>query len=520
MAYPRVISRRLMRAALHCATVALCAVVAASCVVGPDYQRPRMSVPASFRSATQPTTQPDFSRDWWRLYHDPILTELEEAAARASPSIEAAVARVAQARASTLIEQAGFYPVVTFDPSIQRARAPSNGAIIGGTVIGGSSGPTTGPSRSGGTSSGGGTRTTVRIPFDVSYEIDIWGRVRRLLESARATAQASADDYEVVLQTLHADVAQNYFTLRSLDAQEEILGRTVASFQREFQLQQQSFQAGVASRLDVVQAEAQYQATRTQQIDVRRQRADAEHAIAVLIGRPPSELSLAPRPLDLEPPVVPPGLPAQLLRRRPDVAEAEQNLMAASAQVGVATANFYPTVSLTGIAGFQSTDVQHALDWEQRVWSIGPSINWPIFEGGRLRAELAQARARYTELRANYRNAVLTAFREVEDDLTDLHLRSDAAQAQAEAVRASTEYRQLSEDKYRAGAVNYLQVIDAERTLLNNELSAAQLLNQRLISSVLLIKALGGGWDAQSPPPVPQPLPQQPAQPTPWPFGG
>lgn len=496
------------RAALALVGAALCA-GGPSCTVGPDYERPDVGVAnVGYKSATgdESSNAPQLGRDWWRLFNDPVLDDLIAQAQQANTDVAAAVARVAQSRAATRSATSAYYPVITLDPSVQRSRSPRNGVFIGGaggTVV--TPGPTTNPS-GGGTRSGGGaagrTTTSVRIPFDLAYEVDVWGRVRRSVEAATAQQRASEADFEVVLQTLEADVAQNYFTLRSLDAQDEILRRTTESYRRQEELTQKQLRAGLMAPTDLYQARAQLNSTLAQQIDNRRQRADAEHALAVLLGRTPAELSLDHRPLDLSPPTLPAGLPADLLRRRPDVAAAEQALAAASAQIGVAEADFYPSIRLAGAAGFQSFDLQHALDWENRVWSLGPSVSLPLFEGGRLRANLQQARARFDESLANYRGQVLTAVRDVEDALTDLHHRADEAAAQERAVAASREYVRLSQLQYERGLVGYLQVIDAERTLLSNELSAAQILNQRLVSTVLLIKSLGGGWDAENPPAI------------------
>lgn len=478
-------------------------ICAASCTVGPNYKRPRFDLGQGYKSATTQPSSIEIRRDWWALFDDPTLDGLEQQARIANTDIAAAAARLAQARAATQAVASEFYPVITLDPSIQRSRSPRNGVFIGST--GTVTGPTTSPS--GGVTSGGSgstvtgrTSTSVRVPFDLSYEIDIWGRVRRSLEASKAQQQASEADFQVILQTLEADVAQNYFTLRSLDAQYEILERTLASYQRQLELTQTKRKAGLVSPIDVFQAQAELYSTSTQRIENRRQRADVEHALAVLLGRTPSQLDLSYRPLEdgRTPPALPVGLPAELLRRRPDVATAERTLAAASAQIGVAEADFYPAVRLTGAAGFQSFDLMHAVDWEQRVWSIGPSLSLPIFQGGRLRANLRQAKARFDESLANYRGQVLSAVRDVEDALVDLGHRADEAEAQQQAVGASREYLRLSQIQYDRGLVDSLQVIDAERTLLNNELSAAQILNERLTAAVRLIKALGGGWNADS----------------------
>jgi len=469
-----------------------------------------MSVPAGFKSATQsstttPTTMPTtapvaaLTTDWWRLFGDATLNQLEEDATRANTDLQAAVARVTQARAAARVVRSEFYPVVTLDPSIERARTSGNRSTTNGGSGSGTTGGTTNNTNSNRSStSGGRTSTNVRVPFDLSYEIDVWGRVRRSYEASVAQVRAAQDDYQVVLQTLQADVAQNYFNIRSLDSQSQILRENVESYKKQIELVQTQKRAGLVGQTDVVQAQTLLNSTIAQEIDIRRQRADLEHALAVLLGRPPSEITVTVEPLAIAPPVIPGGLPADLLRRRPDVLRAEQDLVAANAQVGVATAAFYPTFRLTGAAGFESADLRHALDWESRVWSIGPSVSIPIFEGGQLDANLQQVKARYEELVATYRGNVLGAYRDVEDSLTDLHLRADAAQAQDLAVQSAREYLRLSTVQYKGGLATYLQVIDAERTLLTNELSAVQILNQRLVSTVLLIKSMGGGWDPQA----------------------
>ena len=453
----------------------------ASCTVGPDYQRPPLDVPAGYKSASsQPAPSARLGQDWWRLFGDPVLNELEESAIASNQSLKAAVARVAQARASSQVVASQFYPTVMANPSYQRARTSGN-EVSGKAVTG----------------------NNYLIPLDLAYEVDVWGRVRRSYEASQAQMEASVIDAEVVRQTLTADVAVNYFTLRSLDAQAEILDRNVQTFKDHLELTKKQFSTGMVSRIDVAQAQSQLDVTLTSVIEVQRQRADTEHALAILLGRAPSELSLAKRPLDMTPPVIPPGLPSELLRRRPDVAEAEQLLTAANAQIGVAQANFYPTFSLSGAAGYESVNLRHAVDWQSRIWSIGPSVSIPIFEGGRLTASLAQAKARYDELQANYRQAVLGAYVDVEDALTDLHMRADAAAAQNLAVNSSREYLQLAELQYKKGLTNYLLVVDASRTLLTNEVSAEQIRNQRMIAAVLLIKALGGGWDENRQTPAP-----------------
>jgi multidrug efflux system outer membrane protein len=473
--------------AAGCLRGVLCAILA-SCTVGPDYQRPVLDTPAAYKSAAPGESgTPPLTSDWWRVFRDPDLDALEQAAIKANPDLKAAMARVMEARAAARIAQGAYYPMISTNPLVDRTHSSANGPRAG----------------AGGTS----TQTTdIQIPFDLSYEVDIWGRVRRSVEASTAQAQATAYDFEVVLQTLQADVAQSYFTIRSLDSQIQVLSRTVDLYRRQQSLYETQFRAGLVSRIIVVQTETQLYSAMTQETELRRQRADQEHALAILLGRPPSELTLAPHPLeDLRPPVIPAGLPADLLRKRPDVAEAERMLAAASAQIGVATAQFYPDLRLTGATGFESTSLQNLLNWESVFWSIGASALVPIFQGGQLSANLDQAKARYDEMLATYHSRVLGAFRDVEDALTDLHLRADASEAQTKSLESAREYVRLATIQYQRGLVSYLLVVDAQRTQLANELVAVQLLNQRMVSTVLLIKALGAGWDLETPSPIPQP---------------
>jgi len=505
----------------------------AACTTGPDYHRPALNPPPGYKSAFADGTsggesaEPGLGQDWWRLFNDPELNALIEEALEANQDLKAAMARVAQSRASARAVKSSFFPVVTLDPSATRSRTPGAdtsgdstsdklsevssvinqvssivGQINSLTQGGATSNPSAGGSSQnaaslGDTSIGATASNRFQIPFDLSYEIDIWGRVRRSYESAKAQAQASIYDLEVVRQTLLADLVRNYFNLRSFDAQYEILTRNLDLYQEQVDLIGFQYKAGLINETNLLQATVQLESTRTQAADIQRQRTDLEHAIAILLGRAPAEFSLDVRPLNTTPLVIPAGLPADLLRQRPDVAEAEQNLVAASAEIGVAKADFFPAVKLTGSAGFQSADIKNVLDWRNLAWSVGPSVSLPIFKGGQLRASLRKAKARYDELEATYRNKVLSAFVDVEDSLTDLHMRADAAESQAKAVAAAREYLRLTQIQYETGVTDYLHVVNAEQTLLTNELSEAQILNQRMVSTVLLIKALGGGWDSQ-----------------------
>lgn len=456
----------------------------ASCNVGPDYKRPDVDTPGSFKRASKSEkNQPKLGRNWWRVFDDSELNRLEEAALAANQDIKAAMARVTQAREAANAVRSGFYPTVALDPSASRSRS----SRISGNLSNSSALTGTSTSRA-------FTTSDFAIPFDLSYEVDIWGRVRRSYESAKATARASEDDLEVVQQTACADVAQNYFSLRSFDAQADILHKSVDLFRQQVELTQSQLKAGLANRVDVLQAQSQLDSTMTQETEVRRQRDDLEHAIAILIGRPPSALHIDAKIQNPTPPTIPAGLPSDLLRRRPDVAEAEENLAAASANIGVAVAAFYPNLTLTGQAGFESTDISKLLDWQSHIWSIAASAAQPIFEGGKLTANLRQTKARYEELVATYRSTILGAFRDVENNLVDLHRRAAESETQSRAVASDRETFGLVTQQYKSGLTSYLQVITTERTLLTDEISEKQIQFNRMISTVLLIKAVGGGW--------------------------
>jgi multidrug efflux system outer membrane protein len=442
--------------------------------------RPAVEQPLQFKS--QPASQETASipTEWWKLYGDADLDQLITTAQASNQTLRQAVARVDEARALARVAGSYLYPTISLNPRFARTRNSGNrdSAITGQRVQRG---------------------TTINdwlIPLDLTYEIDVWGRVRRSFESARAQVAASVDDLGVVRLTVETDVAQYYYNIRSLDAQAQILTGNVASYREQVRLLSVQVKSGLVSPIVLNQAQAQLQATLAQLRDVERGRADQEHALAILCGRPAPSFGVASNPLhEASPPAVPPGLPAQLLTRRPDVALAEQNVVAANAQIGVAIANFYPTFTLTGTAGFESASASSIFDWRSRVASIAPSISFPIFQGGRLTANLEATEARYRQTVGAYVEQVLVAYADVEDALTDLHALSDEVGNLREAVSASENYLRLARAQYKFGLVDYLIVIDAERTLLGNQLSLAQAVNLQMASSIHLIKALGGGWN-------------------------
>jgi NodT family efflux transporter outer membrane factor (OMF) lipoprotein len=447
--------------------LALGCLALAACSVGPDYRRPTLPVPRAYAGAGAEASDGRIDPTWWRLFGDDALSSLEQRALAGNPGLTSALARVAEARAVSAQGAGGLYPTVTLGATLTRSHSLPTGAS-GGTVL--------------------------AMPFDLSYELDIWGRVRRTVEASRAQALSSADSYGVALLSLTANVATTYFMQRSLDSQADVLARSVESFRKQLALTRVKRDAALVGPPDVLQAQTQLDATLAQQADVERQRIDAEHALAILIGQPPSALALPPRPLAGDPPRIPAGVPSTLLRRRPDVAAGEQALVAASASIGAARASLYPTFSLTGSAGVASAALTGPLGWANRTWSVGGGLLAPIFDGGKLRAQVEQARGAYDEALGNYRAAMLQALADVENGLTDIGHLQDSGAAYRRAADAARENLRLTQLQYDQGLVDYLSVLDAQRTWLSDELLAAQTLGQRYVSTVLLIKALGGGW--------------------------
>jgi multidrug efflux system outer membrane protein len=455
---------------------------AAGCTVGPKYTRPAIAQPANFKSQPSPDAAPLIAPEWWLLYSDSVLDQLIASAHASNQSIQQSVAAVDQARAVARIARSYLYPSLSFNPAFVRELYSGNrrSTFTDQTVPG----PV--------------TLNDWLAPIDLTYELDIWGRIRRSLEVAKAQEGATADQLALVRLTIETDVAQFYFTLRSLDAQSVILTQTVAAYGEQVRLLSSQLNSGLVSPIVLRQAQAQLEATVAQQQDIVRARADEEHALSILCGQPAASFAVASNPLyEASPPAVPPGLPAQLLVRRPDVAAAEQNVVAANAQIGVAKAQLYPTFTLTSFAGFESNDISSLSNWRSAVAAVAPAVSAPIFEGGRLKANVKAAEAAYRETVAAYINQVFVAYGDVEDALSDLHAFSDEVLSLREAVTASESYLQLANSQYRSGLVDYLTVIDAERTLLANQLTLVQTVNLHVGASIHLIKALGGGWEKQ-----------------------
>jgi multidrug efflux system outer membrane protein len=479
----------------------LLALLLAGCTVGPNYHRPGAlgtnAMPSSFVGATstnlgewklaQPSAQlPRGS--WWELFGDPELNRLEVLATANNQQLVAAYANFQQARALVNVARADYFPQLSANPSYTRQRVSA------------------GQSSGAASSSKGFTFNTFNVPLDASWELDLWGRVRREVEGARANLSASADDLESSKLAIQAEVAIDYFTLRSLDAQDQVLKETVVAYGRSLELTKNRRKGGIATELDVSQAETQLATTEAQIPAVQLQRANTLHALAVLcgqdapsfeVGATQGALADARKTFDAGP-GIPLALPSELLEHRPDIAAAERLMAAANANVGLAYAAFYPRVMLNASGGFLSVDANTLFDWQNRAWSFGPSVSLPLFTGGRNRAQLASARAAYDAAVANYRQTVLGAFQDVEDQLAAQRLLAQQYERESTALKSSRRTLDISLTKYKGGVLNYLDVVIAQSASLALEQSVVQLSGQRLAASVSLIKALGAGWTADT----------------------
>jgi NodT family efflux transporter outer membrane factor (OMF) lipoprotein len=459
-------------------TVAGILALSTACTVGPNYVRPTVDVPSAYREmegwkVAQPKDEL-LRGAWWKIFKDPYLDGLEEEVNISNQNLAVAEAQFRQARALVQAARAGYMPIVTAGASYTRSRASSN--LSQGAVT------------------PGNTASTYLLPASASWEPDLWGRVRRTVEASQASAQASAADLQSTRLLVQTELAQNYFQLRVLDLQKQLLNETIIAYRKFLQLTRNRYAGGVASRTDVLQAETQLKTTQAQAIDVAVQRAQLEHAIALLVGRPASVFSIPVAPIAMVPPAIPVGIPSQLLERQPDVAGAERRMAAANAQIGVAVAAYFPTVTLSASGGFESTNLSQWLEWPSRFWAVGAALSETVFQGGLRQAQTAQARAAYDATVASYRQTVLTGFQEVEDNLAALRILEEEAQVQDEAVKAAQKSVALTIDQYKAGTVSYLNVIVAQATALIDERTALDILSRRMTASVLLIQALGGGW--------------------------
>jgi len=447
----------------------------AACSVGPDYHRPTADIPPDWGWKRAEPADSAVKGNWWELFHDPVLNSLETEAETANQNLKAAVARVDKSRADARLSASKFFPDISFDPSLVRFRTP----------------PSAVPPEF--------TATDSTVAVDLSYEIDVWGKVRRSFESAGDQAQADVAAYYNVLLTLHGDVAVDYFLLRQLDRQVSLLNQTADLRQKAVELTTDRFKVGLAPEADLERAQTDYSETRADASEAQRQRDQLQDSLAVLCGQPTPDFHIAPELTSAPLPEVPLGLPSSLLERRPDVAEAERKMAAANAKIGVAYAAFFPAISLTGQAGYSTLQAGSLLNWESRLFEIGPEVALPIFNGGLNEAQLRDARANYNETCANYRQQVLDAFRDVSDAVIDLNLYGEQAHSLTDAVHTAQETTSASRQSYQEGLVNFLEVVTAEQTELRTEIRLIQVEALQRVSTVRLIKALGGGYEASTP---------------------
>jgi NodT family efflux transporter outer membrane factor (OMF) lipoprotein len=459
------------------------------CTVGPKYQRPAAAVPPAYKEVgdwkpAQPNDQ-NLGGNWWEIFQDPQLNALEAQVNVSNQNLKAAEAQYTQARAILRYHRADYFPTVTADPVATRNKTSANRQPHSPTF-------------------NGISYNDLQIPFELSYQVDVWGRVRRTVESYREQAQASAADLATVNLSMHSQLALFYFQARMLDAEEQLLNSTVKQFEQALDLIESRFAGCIASDLEVEQARTQLETTRAQAIDVGVARAQFEHAVAVLIGKPPASFSLAPLPLTAPPPAIPVGLPSGLLERRPDIAAAERLMASANAQIGVAKAAYYPLVNLAAAGGFESGSITTLLSGPSILWSAGPSALLTVFDVGRRRAAADQAIAAYDQTVANYRQTVLTGFQQVEDNVAALRILEHEAQVQNAAVAAAEKYLALANTRYAGGVTSYLEVTTAQSAALSDEVTAVNILGRRMVAAVTLVQALGGGWDRSALPERPE----------------
>jgi NodT family efflux transporter outer membrane factor (OMF) lipoprotein len=461
----------------------------AGCTVGPNYKRPAAEVPPAYKEVgdwkpAEPSDQ-TLSGNWWEIFQDPQLNVLEQQVSVSNQNLKAAEAQYTQARAILRYARADLFPTLTVNPLAYRIKTSVNrqprSPVFNGV-----------------------TYSDIQIPFELSYQVDVWGRIRRTVESYREQAQASAADLATVNLSMHSQLALFYYQARLLDAEEKILNSTVIQYEQALELIQARYLGGIDSELQVQQAKTQLETTRALAIDVGVARAQYEHAVAVLMGKPPASFTLAPLPLTMPPPPIPAGLPSELLERRPDIAAAERRMAAANAQIGVAKAAYYPLVNLGASGGFESGYPSNLINGSSTIWSAGPSAVLTLFDVGRRRALSDQAIAFYKQTIANYRETVLTGFQQVEDNVAALRILEQEAKVQDEAVIAAQKYLALAWTRYKGGVTSYLEVTTAQSAALSDELTAVTILGRRLVDAVTLVQALGGGWNSSELPARPE----------------
>ncbi len=458
-------------------------------MVGPKYVKPSVPMAPAFKEAN-PDAYKESSNwqvakpsdavqrgEWWKVFGDEGLNGLEPQIAANNQDLKVADARFREARAQIRFNHASMYPTVGVAPFAGGLRESTNRPYFNAS------------------SARGNGVGDIQIPVDMIYEIDTWGRVRRTVSAAREEAQASAGDRQTVLLSLQAELAVDYFEARTADAQEKLLNDTVKYYEEAYRITNNRFEGGVAPKSDVDQAQTQLEAARVQARDITLQRAQFEHAIAILLGQPPAAFTLPNTPLNARPPLIPPGLPSELLERRPDIAAAERRVAEANDRIGIARAAFYPTISLNGTVGIEGTSFGNLFNPSSLLWSIGPTLSQTIFDAGRRAAVSEQANASYDETVANYRQTTLTAFQQVEDNLVALRVLQQEAENQHQATLAAQSAEQIFNNRYVGGLDTYLQVVTAQTTALNNERNDIDIMRRQMDASVLLIKALGGGWN-------------------------
>lgn len=451
-----------------------------ACSLGPDYVRPTLDTPTAFKESNgwktaQPRDQ-EIRGNWWEVFNDPVLNSLEEQVNISNQNLAQAEARFRQAATLIRSARAAYFPSVSGSASATRSRSAA--------------------SRNAGTASGSDSTDNFSVAVNANWEPDLWGRVRSTVEANEAGAQASAADLEAARLSTHAQLAQSYFQLRALDVEQQLLERTLGDYQRSLQLTENQYAAGVTAKANVILAQTQLKSAQAQALDIGIQRAQTEHAIALLIGKPASAFSLAAAPLAGIVPTLPVTLPSMLLERRPDIAAAERRVAAANAQIGVAKSAYFPNLTLSAAVGFQNSSLSNLLSLPNRFWSFGPALAQTLFDAGARQAQTDQAIAAYDGTVAAYRQTVLTGFQEVEDNLVALRVLEQEAQIQNEALQLARQSVVIATNQYKAGIVNYLNVITAQTTALNSERTAVDILNRRLAASALLVKALGGGWNS------------------------
>jgi len=471
--------------------VASLAFVLSGCMVGPRYTKPSVPLapgykeapPASFKEddgwkVSQPSDA-QLKGNWWELFGDPQLNALEARVEGANQTLKIADANYRAARANIGYYRASEAPTIGVAPSISAVRDSANQPYLSKTIV----------------NNGEGNFT---LPLELDYEIDLWGRIRRQVTAAREQAQASAADLANTRLSLHAEVAIDYMEVRSADAQIKLLEDTVKAYTDAVNLTRDRYEGGVSPLSDLTQARTQLDSARVLETDISVTRAQYEHAIAILVGVPPAQFTLAPTPLNLKPPKMPdvPGtLPSQLLERRPDIAESERQMAAGNEQIGIAQAAFYPTLSLSAVAGLQGTSALNWFSWPSRFWAVGPTFSETLFDAGRRRSVRTMASANYDATVANYRQTTLTAFQQVEDNLAALRILEIEAEQQHESTDSAEQSLDLSQTRYEGGADTYLQVITWQTAALNNERNDIDIMRRRMEASVVLIKAVGGGWN-------------------------